>query len=291
MKRKVLNSPRLLELKRKRLRVFLSKIILSLVALLIIFAGLAYISRFKQLNISGIEITGNKIVDSETIKVIAQKELTGNYLWFFPKTNIFFYPKNNIKKELYDQLKRIEDISLSVQSSEDKENLEISVSEREAKYTWCADAPDLVVGVPSATTQEEKCYFMDSAGYIFDEAPYFSGGVYFKFYGSAVTGTYFFKENFKPLVDFKDTLVTMGLNPVSLYVVDNGDIKIFLSNSDKTSSEPYITFNINSDYQRVAENLETALNTEPLLSNFKNKYSSLQYIDLRFGNKVYYKFR
>jgi len=42
--------------------------------------------------------------------------------------------------------------------------------------------------------------------------------------------------------------------------------------------------------QNIKENLDTALNTEPLKSDFKKKYSSLEYIDLRFGNKVYSKF-
>jgi hypothetical protein len=54
---------------------------------------------------------------------------------------------------------------------------------------------------------------------------------------------------------------------------------------------PEIIFKIDSDFQKIAENLQAAITTEPLQTDFKNKYSSLLYIDLRFGNKVYYKFR
>ncbi|KKQ46157.1 MAG: hypothetical protein US65_C0044G0007 [Candidatus Yanofskybacteria bacterium GW2011_GWC2_37_9] len=82
----------------------------------------------------------------------------------------------------------------------------------------------------------------------------------------------------------------MKLKPIALYQEDNGDIKFFLSRENSSFMGPEIILKINSDFQKVAENLETALNTEPLQSNFKNKYSSLLYIDLRFGNKVYYKF-
>ena len=46
-----------------------------------------------------------------------------------------------------------------------------------------------------------------------------------------------------------------------------------------------------SDFQKIAENLQAALATEPLRSDFKNKYSSLLYLDLRYGNKVYFKFK
>ena len=52
----------------------------------------------------------------------------------------------------------------------------------------------------------------------------------------------------------------------------------------------YICVGLDSDFEKLAENLQAALMTEPLQSDFKNKFSSLLYIDLRFGNKVYYKF-
>lgn len=289
-KRNVLNSPRLLEFKKKKRRVLLTKILLSIFTLLAVFAGLAYISRLPIFNIREVKITGNKVIDKDMIKTSVEKEIVGNYLWFFPKKNILFYPKNTIKNKLLDEFKILKDMTFSIT---DDKFLEVSISERTASYTWCED--DLVVGVPSG----EKCYFMDETGFIFAEAPYFSGEVYFKFYGlahrsttegSAVFGTYFSKDNFKQLIYFKDILVSMGLKPVSLQVLDNGDIKFFLSNLNKTSLEPYIILKPDSDFQQIAENLETAINTEPLQSNLKNKYSSLEYIDLRFGNKVYYKF-
>lgn len=269
-----------MELKKHRRRIVLIKFLISLLSLLAIFASLAYISRTPSLNISDIEIIGNKVADAEMIKADALKEIAGNYFFLFPKTNIFFYPKNSIKKELESQFKRLKDVNLSVKAGV----LQISLTEREPKYTWC--------GVTALDpTLSEKCYFMDEDGFIFDEAPYYSGEVYFKFYGSADTGTYFSKENFKQLIYFKDTLTAIGLKPVSLYVGDDGDVKIFLSALNRTTTGPYITFKIDADFQKLAENLETALSTEPLLSSFKNKYDSLLYIDLRFGNKVYYKFR
>ena len=271
-KRNILNSPRLSELKRHRRRVVLNKFFLSLIALLVIFASLVYLARLKQLNINGIEITGNKATDTEMIKASVEKDIAGYYLWVFPKTNILFYPENKIKDDLFLQFKRLKDITFSIK---DGKILEVSVSEREAKYLWCED------------TLPEKCYFMDEAGFIFDEAPYFSGEVYFKFYGMA-TGDYFFKENFQNFVLFKNTLENMGLKPVTLYVQENGDIKIFLSS---VPTGPEVILKIDSDFQVVAENLEAALTTEPLQSEFKNKYASLDYIDLRYGNKVYYKFK
>lgn len=286
-KRNVLNSPRLLELKKKKQKVFLNKIFLSILALFLVFAGFAYTSRISILNISLAEVRGNKAIDAEAVKTIIEKEITGNYLWFFPKTNILLYPKNKIKKELYNEFKRIKDINLSVKNK----ILEAALTEREAKYLWCGDT------FPENGKDSQKCYFMDEGGYIFDEAPYFSGDVYFKFYGLIdqagilPPGSFFYKENFMRLISFTDALVSMGLKPTALYIAEYGNAQIFLSGRDSLATDPKIIFKIDSDLLAAAKNLETALGAEPLQSNFKNKYSSLEYIDLRFGNKVYYRFR
>ena len=175
MRKNVLNSPRLLELKKQRLRIFVSKVLLFLVALVVIFAGFAYFSRIPSLNISGVEIIGNGAIDIEATKKTIQRELAGNYLWFFPKTNVLFYPKNTIKKELFNEFKILKDINFSIK---DRKILEVHLIEREAKYVWCGDTP------PQLCSEDKpKCYFLDDSGAMFDESAYFSGEVYFKFYG------------------------------------------------------------------------------------------------------------
>jgi cell division septal protein FtsQ len=287
-KRNVLNSPRLFELKKRKHRAVLNKILLSLLGLLAIFILLAYFSHFDSLNINEIQIVGNKTVDAEAIKTVVKQQVAGKYLWFFPKTNILFYPQNSIRNELQDKFKRLKDISFSIKNNK---VLEVSLSERVAKYTWCG------ADLPPTDAENQKCYFLDEDGYVFDEAPYFSGEVYFKFYGlenintNNPLGSYFFKQNFKQLISFKDILVSIGLKPATLDITDDGDIEIFLSRGSSSTTGPKIIFKTDADFQNVAENLEAALVTEPLQSKFKNKYSSLLYIDLRFGNKVYYKFQ
>ena len=71
-----------------------------------------------------------------------------------------------------------------------------------------------------------------------------------------------------------------------MYITTDGNVEVFLSSVNSSTTGPYIIFKLNADYQNIAENLEAALTTDPLQTEFKNKYSSLQYIDLRFGNKV-----
>ncbi|MFA6177480.1 MAG: hypothetical protein WC694_01130 [Candidatus Paceibacterota bacterium] len=290
MKRNVLNSPGLLELKKRRNKVFLNKTLVFLFGLLLIFLFLVFLSRLNSVNISKVDILGNKVLETEILTNAVKKQINGKYLWIFPKTNIFIYPKNTIEKELQNEFKRIKNINSVIENTK---TLEISLVEREAKYTWCGEMPDQAMK-PLETSgfiaEDRKCFFLDEDGYIFDEAPYFSGNIYFRFYGIQ-SDFYFSKENFKKFISFKDTLIGIGLKPVALYVTNNGDIQIFLLSGTSFETAPKIILKADADFQNVAENLQAALDTEPLKSKFKNKYSTLEYIDLRFGNKVYDKFK
>ena len=287
MRKNVSNSPRLLELKKHRLRILLSKVFLFLFVFGVILGCLAYLSRLKQLNIDEMEVRGNRIVSTEEIESVPREQTAGYYLWFFPKTNIFVYPKNTIAEELKKKFKRLKDVNFSIK---DNKILEISVTERETKYLWCEGGLQKDVTSTSkndvSLSQEKQCYFVDDDGFVFDEAPYFSGAVYFKFYGKN-----FSSFNFTKLLAYKQAFESAGLKPVSLYIEDNGDVRVFLSAKKSSDLGPEIIFKADAELQKVIDHLDTALKTEPLLSDFKNKYSSLLYIDLRFGNKVYYKFR
>lgn len=284
-KRNILNSPKLLELKRRKRQILIRKIIIFAVLFLILIAALSFISKISRLNIQEVTVSGNKVIDTERVQALVQRDTAGKYLWLFPKTNIFLYPKGRIQRDLANEFKRFKDIELSVQNTR---VLTISVSERDPEYTWCG-------ATPTAESDKEVCYFLDANGYIFDQAPYFSGAVYFKFYGetSGVSdtpaGSYVAEGYFDRLISFKKTLEDMSLKPVAASIENSGDIKIFLSRNSALLSNPQIIIKKDSDFGKATENFKAALDTEPLKSKFKTGYSALEYVDLRFGNKIYFK--
>ena len=288
-KRDVLSSPRLSQLKKKKKKYFRNKVIIILFIFMILIVGLSLASHIKKINIDSIEISGNKIIDTVDLKDLIQSDLNGHYFGFFSKTNFLIYPKNKIKNDLITKFKRIKDISIDINNFR---TLNISITEREGKYLWCGN--DLPIADNNSIL---NCYFLDSQGYIFDQAPYFSGEIYFKFYGTDNSikndpaGVYFLPEYFEKIISLKENIEKMGLKPTIFYLENSEDADIYLSSPNTLIERPKVTFKLNSDYEKLAENLEAAIKTEPLKSNLKNKYSSLQYIDLRFGNKVYYKFK
>ncbi len=287
-KKVVLNSPRLTELRRKKHKNARKKFIIFSVIFVFIILGLSFAFRIPAFNINDIVISGNSIVDTKDIEKIVKDEISGHYLLVFPKTNFLIYPKNSIKDNLADNYKRLKTISLNV---ENFRTLVINVSEYKGEYLWCGEnLPNRISSI------NKKCYFMDEVGYVFDEAPYFSGEVYSKFYGNDgpsdenPIGVFFMKEKFADVSNFKKAIEKMSLKPTSFWTTDdkeNGNFAI----SREGELGPKIIFKMKSDYAKLAENLQAAISTEPLHSDLQTKLSSLIYLDLRYGNKVYFKFK
>ena len=288
-KRVVLNSPRLKEIRRKKHKSAKRKNLIVLVIVLLLICSFAFSSRINKVNINQITISGNKIIETKEIETIIQKEIAGNYFWLFPKTNFLIYPKNKIIKELNSKLKRLKNVSININNFR---LLDVKVSEYEGKYLYCG----ILIPVLRDSINDNKCYFLDSDGYIFDKAPYFSGDVYFKFYGDSLlsnenpSGSYLMKDKFSKIIEFKNSIEKMNLKPTSFYLNENGEEGNF-SLFGEPGISPKIIFKVDGDYEKLAENLQAAISVDPLKTNLKTKSSSLLYLDLRFGNKVYYKFK
>ncbi len=69
-------------------------------------------------------------------------------------------------------------------------------------------------------------------------------------------------------------------------IEENGDMKIFLKNT----KDAYIYVNTKDDADYVWITFVSAIDGEPLKSSINKSFEDLNYIDLRFGNKVFYKF-
>ena len=71
-------------------------------------------------------------------------------------------------------------------------------------------------------------------------------------------------------------------------IAENGDMKIYLKNTNQDSG--YLFVNTNDDPSFVWITFVSAIAGEPLKSSLTNNLKNLDYIDLRFKNKVFYKF-
>jgi hypothetical protein len=134
------------------------------------------------------------------------------------------------------------------------------------------------------------CYFIDTTGYVFSGAPDFSGDVYFKYYGlvpsESVVGSSYLasSDTFSQLNDFVNAVKALHITPLYIVAEDQNNFTLYIYGGGK------IIFDNHDPFSKTAEHLQILLQTENLVPQ-KNGELLVDYIDLRYGNKLYYKVR
>jgi cell division septal protein FtsQ len=268
-KKSPLKSPKIL--KRKR-RVRLFKISGAIFSILFIIGATIYIARLHVLAITSIQVEGNSAVDSEGLQERAQTYLTGAYVGIFPTSNRFLYPKSAIKKDLLTHNKRLQSVDLDVEGHD----LIIHVVERTPTYTWCTGTPQ---------TADKSCYFMDTNGYIFSQSPVFSGNAFLAFYGlidnaDPIGTSYLNSSSLKDVSVLTTFLANHNIRPYALIAEANGVSNLYLEDGGK------LIFKQGQPMSLLVANIDLILKNTDL---FSKSAATLEYVDLRFGNKLYYK--
>ncbi|MCE9628588.1 MAG: FtsQ-type POTRA domain-containing protein [Candidatus Vogelbacteria bacterium] len=271
------------------------KILLSLfIGLVVVFLiGFVLVLRLNIFIIQEINIVGNKVVKTESLMSLTEKRLAGNYLFVIPKNNNFlfspFYLGQNIIKNFPD----IENVTVQ---REGFTKLEVKVSERSPKLLWCLSA-----------VEGDECFYADKTGFLFAPAPNFSDNILFKVYGlidsDPIGGRPLSAERFSGLLSIIDSLPGLvksaGITPAvprRLTIDRAGDCRVLISGSNTTASSTTagtwtIVFNQTQDLPTLASNLNTVFATPEFQADLISADHQLDYIDLRFGKKVFYKFK
>ncbi len=284
----ILTSPRILDMKRKRRARNMRLSVLIFILLISIVYALGYYSFNPHIAINKIVVTGTRIINPSDIESIVLNKLSGKYMYLFSRSNTFIYPENQIFKELISKFPRIEKLSIN---RDNLKTLQIEISERSGTSLYCGkDVPQTESDVG------ENCYFVNNNGYVFDKAPYFSGNIYFKYYMTLSSsddnpmGTQMLPSDlFHKYVRFIDGITMLGFKPIYLVIGPNSDNSLYLAGSTSSLSHKIIFKNEN-DLENILDNLSLSMAKSEFANEINSKYTTLLYIDLRFKNKVLYKF-
>jgi len=274
-KKRVFKSSRSAQRKRKQ---FVVRVSALGALLLLIFASIAWLSWLPDFNIERVSVIGNKTVSEEDIRAYVEERLKGGYATIFSRANVFLFQPAVLEKELLENFQKIENIDVSRDSLR---SVVVEIDERKPYYLWCT--------ISTLKETRETCFFLDIDGLAFAPAPYFSGHVYFEFRKQLndVTnpiGAYFLPETeFKRLISFRNSLRALDLEPHTLEIDEHGDYLFTLPLGAK------IIFNPEQDFDLLFNNLLATFDTEQFRA--KTRYPALEYIDMRFRNKVYYRFK
>lgn len=239
---------------------------------------LAHLARFR---VTTIMLSGNVVVSDSDIRDYVNKKLAGSYFFVFPHNTVAIYPRAGIEHGLSKNFPRFSSVEVSTVNAK---TIAVKVAERKPAYVWC---PSL---------QDSHCYFLDNTGYIFADAPYFSGHVYFIFYGPIANPDTPLGNHYMPADQFAAAaaaiaaLEKIGMVPLALEVLPSDssavpDYRIDLSGGGT------LTFR-SSDAGRIREIVLSVLSSSIFAAMPPAKLgTAIDYIDARYGDKVVYKMK
>ncbi len=239
-------------------------LVLATVALLI--TGIWYGTRVKFMTIDEVVVTGGETIDTDKIEKEMQQALEGAYFRLIPRRFVSFYPE----KEMMEKLKSVERVHNIKFEIDNRTKLLVTFDEYIPKSLWCGSEDGY------------ECLFIDETGYAFGRAPKLTGGTFLRFVttGREVKVGETLSE--KSVIDNIFLVVTLladknwyvshveldQAGDVFLGLVGGGELKMVAS----------------EDPAKVVDNLLVILASKEF-SHLKP--GNFQYIDLRFGNKVF----
>ncbi|TAK57605.1 hypothetical protein EPO17_01470 [Patescibacteria group bacterium] len=272
------------KLAEKRKKVMFQRLIVSVISVVCIVGSIIFIFHQPNFRIDTIRVTGAVSLSESEVKGVVEKVLTGSYLYVIPRNNTLFYPKQEIVSILHGTFLKI----LSVEIKRDGlRGVSISVQERSPYALWCGSH------VTVSSLDNAKCYFIDSLGLVYAESPVFSNDVYMHYYGGAIGNGNILGAHYLPVVDFRNldqfvrTLVSVGVETKHIRVYD-GDVDMYvLGKADL--SPTVLRFSITQPYTKSLSAFNTFISDQTASSTIQKYLASVEYLDFRFGNKIYSK--
>lgn len=258
--------------RRRKRRILLGCLAVGAVVLVVAIA--AGITWLPFLRISAIDVHGQKTVMPQAVQQTTQNELYGGYLHLFARSNIFLYPKNTIRQTLLEQFPMFQSVDVHV---ENFHTIGVSIVERQPVALWCG---------PNVATSS-SCFLVDQGGIVYAPAVVYSGDAYKKFYGSVVGAAlpqqFLTPSQFHSLATLVDALQQkVGSSVQSIAVDDEHDVRVTFSSGFA------LIFVLDVDSGDMFERFGLALNSNPFKTHMLTDF---QYLDLRFGDRLYYKLK
>ena len=308
-----IHSPTYREKRKKRV---IRWSIFGVILVLVLVGGSIYAARNHRFVISNVSVTGASFSDPQKIQAEAFQDISGDYVFVYPKADELFYPKKKIEADILRDFPAVQSVSVSLDKKVTPSGLtlDISVKERQPFALWCGDEIQPIAvdasGTPIASGADlSQCYFADSQGFIFSEAPHFSGDLYPVFYGglgeatdtraialttadasttdpdNAIGNSILTPDKLAHVISFAQSTDALGFK-VSAYQITedpSGDICDLYYGAAANS---YLRVDCDDDFTSISADLASFI-SDPHFST--STPAGYRYIDLRFGDKIVYK--
>jgi cell division septal protein FtsQ len=252
-----------------RTRVLVRQILIGLGALLLIgllLTAVWYGTRLSFLTISSVTVAGGETIDRMEVEKVTNEVLAGEYAGFIPRRFAWFYPQT----EIHDRLLHIPRLKNPV-VVRDGTALLVTFEEYYPHALWCAEK------------DSDDCYFIDNTGYAFTRAPQLKGGAFPRFHTigtEAKERTQMIPAEDLAAVEVLREAITDNLSLPIAYVETDMMRDVFLG----VAGGGEIKATLRQSPEETVTNLKSILGAPEFQDIAPGTF---QYIDLRFGNKVF----
>jgi len=268
--------PTPLRARRRRVKAIVA---LSCAVMLLALAyGVHLVSYAPMFNVQNVTVSGVEQIEPDLIESYVLAQLNDGSFHFLSRSNILLYPKEVIEKGIVASFPRVKDVVITRPSTLSQQ-LQIAVGERHPYALWCRT---ILEGTP------ETCYAVDDGGYIFAESATSSHGEFetaYRFSGgidAEPIGQHFISGQLPGVLSLLRILQQeTDFEPTHVEILPDQDYLVKLAEGFA------IKASFGQDAAMLGRNLELILASEAL----RDHVADLEYIDLRFGNRVYYKLK
>lgn len=235
--------------------------------------GLHYASYRPEVTLQSIQVVGAKDISPEEVHTIADSSLTSDSFSYISPRNMFFFSKDAITSAIRNAFPRVASVSVS-RDSLLAQTATVTIKERVPYGVWCA----------------ADCFFLDENGYIFDELASTSpqrASVKYRFEGALSNteatplGQTFLPNYFASIRTLIQELERASFYVQGVRVEDEYDFRVLLDRGYALRAS------FGAKPEDLVKNLELILASDAL----RGREGEILYVDLRFGNRVYYKFK
>lgn len=271
--------------RKQRIQKILFRVLTPALLVVAVAGTIFFLPKFK---VQKFEIVGAAEVSHETLETIARESVSGRLFGIFPMDRVFFVPKHEIRNRILEAYPRIQDASI-VHNFPD--TLSITIKEREVWAVYCGrDAENLSTSASEADIYEvvtKSCRLIDLKGVGFAEAPDLRGSLLLRIYGPVS----------QEFVDGRPIYDMEPLKKIQAFV-EGVQAKFPFQIQEARLGGPYddsIAFTTTSGWNVLLDKKtdpELAVqNLVLVLGKHVVDQAQLEYVDLRFPNKVFYKLR
>ncbi|MFH1170073.1 MAG: hypothetical protein V1704_00695 [Candidatus Vogelbacteria bacterium] len=270
----------------KRKQYWRRMIMATILIVVVLTLGGWYLWNIPALALTRIVVVGAKKISTERLTSAIEKILAGQYLGLFNHRVNWFYPREIILKSLPQ---RFPELALVNVTNPSVGTLRVEVVERQPTALWCEEKP--------------TCYFIDQTGLIYAPAPYFSNSPLVTLTGPALP----IPIGSRPLpISNFESLRALELT-INQQLQTNNDLAFQMIEAVALAEPVDYVFEVRNRRQQshgwqllvarqtpiatALSRLTSALASPAFLADYHSATTSLESIDVRFGRKVFYKFR